>query len=509
MAGPHKLYPTGLPLAECEEPQGYVVNGTRVCDNPDCSRSRPHPQPVISLKLKQTKRLHTWLISSAADVALVVDKSGVIRDVAIGSEELSKAGLGGWVGVPWTDTVTADSRHKVEELMREAALKQPTRWREVNHIAPGGGHVPVRYSALQVREDGRVVAFGRDLRALASLQQQLVDAQMSIERDYARLRQTELRYRLLFQIASEAIIIADATTARITEVNPAALALIGEPSKKIAAQTLLELIDPADGPALQDLLATVRSTGAGESIPVRVAGFDRKFIFSASFFRQGASAFILARLSPVETQAPEGAQKANASLAKIMEGLPDGFVVTDPEARILTANTAFLDLAQLSNQEQARGQPLENWLGRSGVDINVLTANLREHSSVRNFSTIVRGAYGSLEEVDVSAVAVLGGELPSFGFVIRSSATRNAAKLRPANLARSVEQLTELVGRVSLKDLVRESSDLIEKLCIEAALELTGDNRASAAEMLGLSRQSLYVKLHRYGLGDLATEHGE
>ena len=329
-----------------------------------------------------------------ADVALVVDKSGVIRDVAIGSEDLSKAGLGGWVGVAWTDTVTSDSRHKVEELMREAALKLPTRWREVNHIAPGGGHVPMRYSALQVRDDGRVVAFGRDLRPLANLQQQFVDAQMSIERDYARLRQTEFRYRLLFQIASEAIIIADATTSCITEVNPAALALIGEPSKKIAAQTLIELIDAADAPALQDLLATVRSTGAGESIPVRLAGLDRKVIFSASFFRQGSCALILARLSPVETQALESTQKANARLVKIMEGLPDGFVVTDLDARILTANTAFLDFTQLSNQEQARGQPLQKWLGRSGIDINVLTANLREHSSVRNFSTIVRGAYG-------------------------------------------------------------------------------------------------------------------
>jgi len=442
-----------------------------------------------------------------ADVALVVDKSGVIRDVAIGSEELSKAGLAGWIGVAWTDTVTSDSRHKVEELMREAALELPTRWREVNHIAPSGGHLPVRYSALQVRDDGRVVAFGRDLRALANLQQQFLDAQLSIERDYARLRQTELRYRLLFQIASEAIIIADATTLRITEVNPAALALIGEPSKKIAAQTLIELIDPADAPALQDLLATVRSTGAGENIPVRLAGLDRKFIFSASFFRQGSSALILARLSPVETQASEATQKANARLVKIMEGLPDGFVVTDLDTRILTANTAFLDFTQLSNQEQARGQPLQKWLGRSGIDINVLTANLREHSSVRNFSTIVRGAYGSMEEVEVSAVAVLGGELPCFGFVIRSSATRNAGKLRPPNLARSVEQLTELVGRVSLKDLVRESSDLIEKLCIEAALGLTGGNRASAAEMLGLSRQCLYVKLRRYGLGDLVPKH--
>jgi DNA-binding NtrC family response regulator len=41
---------------------------------------------------------------------------------------------------------------------------------------------------------------------------------------------------------------------------------------------------------------------------------------------------------------------------------------------------------------------------------------------------------------------------------------------------------------------------MIERMCIQAALELTHNNRASAAEMLGLSRQSLYVKLHRYGM---------
>ena len=87
------------------------------------------------------------------------------------------------------------------------------------------------------------------------------------------------------------------------------------------------------------------------------------------------------------------------------------------------------------------------------------------------------------------------------GFTIRNVGRRLNGDVRsPRELPRSVEQLTELVGRVSLKDLVRETTDLIERLCIEAALELTHDNRASAAEMLGLSRQSLYVKLRRYGL---------
>ncbi len=69
--------------------------------------------------------------------------------------------------------------------------------------------------------------------------------------------------------------------------------------------------------------------------------------------------------------------------------------------------------------------------------------------------------------------------------------------------------MTELVGRVPLKDIVRDTTDLIEQLCIEAALELTHDNRASAAEMLGLSRQSLYVKLRRFNIGDLTAVPGE
>ena len=57
-----------------------------------------------------------------------------------------------------------------------------------------------------------------------------------------------------------------------------------------------------------------------------------------------------------------------------------------------------------------------------------------------------------------------------------------------------------------IKEIVGETTDVIEQLCIEAALDLTRDNRAAAAELLGLSRQSLHVKMRRFGLGDLAAE---
>jgi DNA-binding NtrC family response regulator len=63
-----------------------------------------------------------------------------------------------------------------------------------------------------------------------------------------------------------------------------------------------------------------------------------------------------------------------------------------------------------------------------------------------------------------------------------------------------VRSIMELVGSSTLKDIVAETADVVEKMCIETAVELTRNNRVAAAEMLGLSRQSLYVKLHKYGL---------
>ncbi len=134
----------------------------------------------------------------------------------------------------------------------------------------------------------------------------------------------------------------------------------------------------------------------------------------------------------------------------------------------------------------------------------MLIDNLNAHGSARNFPTIIRGEFGSVEDIELSAVQISGqgtGELRHLDQDTWRALRRGSRQAR--SLPRSVEHLTELVGRVSLKELVRETTDVIERLCIEAALELSKDNRASAANMLGLSRQSFYAKMRRHGLGDL------
>jgi transcriptional regulator PpsR len=442
-------------------------------------------------------------IGMAADIALIVDHGGVIRDIAFSNSDLEGRKFDQWIGHPWCETVTKESRDKVAELLAEASTGMATRWRQVNHPSPTGIDMPVRYVALRMNGE-RILVLGRDLSAMADLQQRLIDAQTTMEREYAKLRHAETRYRLLFQVASEAVVIVHVTSRKIVEVNPAAARLLNQDAKALSGRALKDLIAEGSHDDMNSLLASVGATGRAGAASVLISGQDLKLEMGASIFRQGNDAHFLLRFGRADAMAPvEAEDQVRASLLRAISEIPDGFVVTDMDQRIIAANSAFLDLAQLATEEQALGEPLSRWLGRS-VDVNVISANLRKQGSLRQFATVINGEFGAREPIELSAVSVSGTDDACLGFAMRPVRSRIEVMGGDSTaLPRDASQLTALVGRVTLKDLVRETTDVIERLCIETALKLTGDNRASAAEMLGMSRQSLYSKLRRYGFSDL------
>lgn len=453
------------------------------------------------------------LIAAAADITVVLDANGVVSDVAVRTDDLA-ADLhdpSAWRGEPFAATVAPDSRAKVEALLAEAASNTEARWRHINHSIADGRSIPILYCCVELGEGGRFVAFGRDLRDLSALQQRLVVAQQSMERDYTRLRDVETRYRLLFQLSSEAVMILDAARMRVLEANPAARTAFDASADDLSGAALSAMFTPEAVALVEAHLGAVRAGVRVDGIVARTRG-GRDMLVKASFFRQEGDALFLVRVALLHgeatlTEVPD----PRAKLLWAVERAPDGFVVTDGDGRVIIANAAFFDMVQIAHEENARGRPLDDWIGASGVDVAVLIANLRQRSAVRFFASTIRGEEGSVVQVEISAVSIRNGGQRCFGFAIRNVASRIASPSAADSpgaaraLPRSVEQLTELIGQVPLKDLVREATEVIERLCIEAALELTGNNRASAAEMLGLSRQSLYVKLRRYGLGDLGA----
>ena len=138
------------------------------------------------------------LIVSSADIALILDRRGVIRDLAIPNAELLAELGADWIGKSLLEVVTEDSRPKIDMLLRDLGNDQ-VRARQVNHPLKDGRTVPIVYALSALDADGRCVAQGRDLRAVAAMQQRLIEAEQSLERDYSRLRLAETRYRLLLQ----------------------------------------------------------------------------------------------------------------------------------------------------------------------------------------------------------------------------------------------------------------------------------------------------------------------
>jgi transcriptional regulator PpsR len=442
------------------------------------------------------------LLAVAGDIALVMDRAGVIRDVALVGAETQFGAAPQWIGRPWIETVTPETRSKIDMLLKEALSSGISKRRQVNHVLVDGPDVPVSYTALRLGQDGNLVAVGRDMRHVSALQQRLVEAQQAMERDYWRLRHVETRYRLLFQIASDAILVIDASTLKVLDANTAAGHVFGESPDRLIGRTFPFGADAGGARVLEELAMTARSAGRAGDVLISMATGGRSYHASASCFRQESATLLLVRLSAADI-APTVSAAADSPLRVIdlLERSPDGFAVTDLDGHVLTANRAFLDIAELASEEQVRGTLFATYIGRPGADFPVFTSMLKKNGVVRLMATSARGTHGNQSEVEVSAVWAPEGEEPCIGFTVRDIGRRLAATPQGArDLTRAVEELTTLVGRVSLRDLVRDTVDLVERHFIEAALELTNDNRTSAAEVLGVSRQSLYVKLRRHRL---------
>lgn len=441
------------------------------------------------------------LAAEACDLSFVIDALGTIRAVTGCSADLLAAlGAGKrWVGRNWADFVVPDGRAKIAALLEDARERpndRPVKWRHVNYAAlKHGPDVPVLHAVARLPATGDIVVFGRDLRAVAALQQRLTDAQFAFEAEMTRVRAAEQRYRALFQALPEPVFVLDGRNARVTDSNAAAQAAFDMAGFRTGSRPATDLVAPAARKALESAIAAARGSRHEETLEAAPAGRKGQLRLSVLATGQAPDAPVFLRA------ASPGRGGGAASGHDLAESAPDALVATGPDGRIRRANRAFAELVQIGAPEQATDEPIERWLGRDGVDLDVLLANLRQRGAVRHYATVVRGERGAVRDVEINALARGNGS--GNVFALRVVEGRIAApSAESGGGGRTPAQLAELIGRVSLKDLVRESTDAIERMCIEAALELTNDNRASAAEMLGLSRQSLYVKLRRYGLGD-------
>ena len=437
-------------------------------------------------------------VANMSDLAIVLTAAdGVVRDVAFGDP-----GLSGQIprlrpGTKLADHLTVESRPKLEALL--SGNSEKGRWRHLNF--PGeqlGVDVPISMQAFGLGS-GRVLIVGRDERQAAALQRRFMAAQHDLESTFTRLRQADMRYQTLLHMSELAVLTLDGDDFTIIDINALASDYVRQGNRKLLGRKVASILAPDDVERVEQMLRGYTASSRGGNFIAHLRNGEARR-FQAAAFRFAGSPRLVLRIEQTDGEAPSPGELFQSLFARF----PTAMVVTHSNFEIISANRAFVDLIQLSLEENAVGQQLERFVGERGVDTSVLRVGLLEQGTVREFASTVTTAFGEQAEIDLDAAAARFGPEEYFLFMLhpRENARRAAGAAFTADRdeGEMAERIVAGVGRLSMKEIVRDVTDRVERLCIENALRLTGNNRASAAEMLGVSRQNLYDKLRRFGI---------
>ena len=426
------------------------------------------------------------------DITLHLDLAGVITDVAL-SRAFADEKADALCGQRWADTVEDAGSEKVSRMLEDASKSGVSAFRQVNQRLPSGLQIPIEYTTVRLGRAG-MVAIGKNLQTVADLQSRLVAAQQAMERDYWKLREVETRYRLLFDATHEAVLLIRASNMHVVEANPAAIRALGFAP---ADRDLLSELVPEQRDQFNAMLNRVRDQGKAPAILLQLGPDRAPWMVRASLMTSQPAQLFMVQLTPVESGEAVSLPVDTVLIETVIDRLPDGFVVLDGTGKIVRANHAFLDLAQMATERSVIGEGLGRWLGRPGADLKVLLANVEKHGFVRIFPTTLHGDLGTDCDVEISAAR---GNAEFIGLIVRDVGQRLPEPANANRLGTLLGSLTEQIGKRTLPQLVKSTVGVVEQHYLEAALKLTGGNRTAASELLGLSRQSLYTKLSKYGL---------
>lgn len=438
------------------------------------------------------------------DITLLLDMDGVIREATL-SPAMSAESVDGWLGRPWVEIAGDMGGDKVKRMVDDARVSGISAFRQMNQRFPSGLEIPMEFTTVLLGGRAGMLAIGKNLQAVAELQSRLIAAQQTMERDYWKLREIETRYRLVFDASNEAVMIVSTANLRIIEANRTAIEAVNSPRRRnedLAGRELLHEVAAEDREAVREMLARIRERGKALSILVHLGAEARPWMLRGSLITAEPGHVFLLQFTAATDLSVKAEHSEQSTVEDLVDRLPDAFVALDATGIIRHANQAFLDLVQVGSKGSAIGESLGRWLWQPGADLNALLTNIQLHKTVRLFTTTVRGELGTDTEIEISAASSEGSEHNHIGVLLRNVARRLPSTGESDLLRTALASLSEQIGKSSLRKLVKNTVGIVEQHYVKEALEIAGGNRTATAELLGLSRQSLYAKLSRYGLDD-------
>ncbi|TGD42914.1 transcriptional regulator PpsR [Pseudotabrizicola sediminis] len=440
------------------------------------------------------------IIASASDLALLISPTHRVVSVLVNPAHGIQARVADWEGASLQSILAGESWRKLEARLADLGSRRVPPVIELNHADRTAWEFPVRYSLHRIGSDDSVLMVGRDLRPIAEVQQQLISAQLALERDYEAQREADTRYRVLMEVGRDPIVIVSMSTGRITDLNPAAAVLLGGSRAEMVGAAIAQEFEGRRRGEFLESMANLAVAESGGPIELSARRSQKRLLVTPTMFRAAGERLLMCQIDLADSVTPQGDDLTD-NLAHMYQDGVDGIVFTDAEGLIVSANEAFLNLTDSANTAAVRGRSLADYLVRGAVDLRVLMDNVKRTGQLRLYATRLTTDFSGQTAVELSASWLNDRPNPVLALVVRDVSRADSLR-RPSGVPNEegMRNVMDLVGSSTLKDIVAETTDVIEKMCIETALELTRNNRVAAADMLSLSRQSLYVKLRKYGL---------
>jgi transcriptional regulator PpsR len=436
------------------------------------------------------------------DVTLLLDMDGVIREATL-APSMSSENIDGWVGRPWSDIV-GSAGDKIQRMMHDTKRTGISAFRQITQRFPSGLEIPMEFTTVLLGGRAGMLAIGKNLQAVAELQARLISAQQTIERDYWKLREIETRYRLVIEDSNEAVLLVKVSDLRIVEANrTATVALAGSSRRResVIGRDVLQDIAAKDREPVELMLRRIRDQGKAPGILLHLGEEAAPWMLRGSLMTSETTPVFLLQMTPIG-KTGRATQSRQDDLEALLDGLPDAVATLDESGAIRRVNRAFLELVEIGSKDAVVGEKLSRWLSRPGADLAVLISNIQRHGFVRLLSTTIQGELGSETDIELSASGYSQDDDSLIVLVLRNVARRLSSSPESDGLRAALASMNEAVGKTPLRKLVKSTVEVVEQHYVRAALQLAGGNRTSAAEILGLSRQSLYAKLERYNLGE-------
>lgn len=442
------------------------------------------------------------ILSRVSDIALVISETGLIKEVMYSPNLVGKPNMQEWVGLSIREVFTVESIAKFDTRLKQFlagdADVQPI---EVNHRARAPhAAFPVRYSFHTTGATDNILMLGRDLTPVTEMQQQLVAAQIALENDYETQRDHDLRFRVLMEASDVPTALVSVETGNVLACNAAAETLLGKPREQLIDDGFAREFEVSGESDIVSALVSAASDQIVTPIDAHLSKDSRALSLMPTLFRSTGGQVLLCKMKASDAQG-SSADQLQSHLVNLFQNGTDSIVFVNAAGYILSSNDAFLKVADITHAQSIQGRPMIDFLSRGNVDLNVMLENARRTGSMRLYATKVITEHGAERSVEISTTQLIAGSAAIFAMIIRDSRRVETVRTPIQQVTEpDMGSVVELIGGHSLKDIVAKTTDVVERMCIETAVEMTSNNRVAAAEMLGLSRQSLYVKLRKYDL---------